>query len=95
MRDLELKVQELSQNLEEMRQFYATMNQWFQPTLNGMEERIRERLQVLEHGQDRINERMLQLVQRMHEMYGNITLIDLIKRSLKGYHSQSTYTQST
>lgn len=95
LRNLELKVQELSQNLAEMHEFYATMNQWFQPTLNGIEERIRERLQGLEHGQDRINERILQLVERMHELYGNITLIELIKRSLKGYRSQRTHTQST
>ena len=54
VRELELKVNGLSQDLEEVHQLQAALNQWFQPTLNGIEERMRKRLEALEHGQDKM-----------------------------------------
>lgn len=43
------------------------------------------RMGGLEQAQTMINQRMLQLVQKMHEVYDNISLVDLIKRSFKSY----------
>jgi len=89
LRNLEESVTALSRDSEEMHHLYETLNKWFQPTLNGIEARIEERLKALEDGQDRINKRMLQMVEKMHELFDNITLLELVKRSLKGYHKQS------
>jgi DNA repair exonuclease SbcCD ATPase subunit len=86
--ELEQNVNVLSQDLEKVNQLQSALNQWFQPTLNGIEGRLRERLETLEYGQNRINERMLQLVQKMHEIYANTTLFEIIKRSLFHRHNQ-------
>ncbi len=83
--ELELKVNSLSQDLEKAYQFQATLGP-LQPALNGIE----EKLEALEHAQNRTNERMLQLAQRMHEMYENTTLLEIIKRSLRNYQKQDT-----
>jgi len=88
--ELQLKADGLSQDLGEVQQLYTALNHWFQPTLNGLEQRMRKSLEDLEHGQNKINERMLQIVQRMHEMNENITLLEVVKRSLRGYKRQST-----
>lgn len=83
--ELELKVNSLSQDLEKVQQFHAALNS-LQPALNSIE----ERLEALGHTQDKISERMLQLVQRMHEMYENTGLLEIIKRSLKHYPGHDT-----
>ncbi len=88
--ELEQKVDNLSRDLEEVHQLQSALNQWFQPTLNGIEERVRERLEALEYGQNKINERMLQIVEKMHEMYENTTILELIKRSLRYYQRKGT-----
>jgi DNA repair exonuclease SbcCD ATPase subunit len=86
--ELEQNVSTLSRDLEKVNELQSALNQWFQPTINGIEGRLREKLEALEYGQNRINERMLQLVQKMHEMYANTTLMDIIKRSLIHHQSQ-------
>jgi len=83
--ELELKIDNLSQDLEKAQQFHAALGS-FRPTLNSIE----EKLEALEHAEDKINERMLQLVQRMHEMYENTGLLEIIKRSLKHYPRHDT-----
>ena len=83
--ELELKINSLNQDLDKAHQFDAVLGS-FQPTLSGIE----EKLEALEHTQDKINERMLQLVQRIHEMYENTGLLEVIKRSLKHYPKQDT-----
>jgi len=55
---LKLEVNSLSQDLDKAHQFDAVLES-FQPTLNGIE----EKLEALEHTQNKINERMLQLAQ--------------------------------
>ena len=48
------------------------------------------RMSGLEQAQTTINQRMLQLVQKMHEVYDNISLVDLIKRSFRSYPREDT-----
>ena len=83
--ELELKLNSLSHDLEKAIQFHSSL-EWLQPVLDGIE----RRLETLEHAQSKINERMLQLVQRMHEMYENTSLLEMIKRSLRHYQKQGT-----
>jgi len=83
--ELLLKVNGLSQDLDKANQFQATLGS-LQPALNEIE----QRLEALEHAQNKINERMLQVVERMHEMYENTGLLELIKRSLRHYQGQGT-----
>jgi len=83
--ELELKVNSLSQDLEKAQQFHAALES-FQPTLDSIE----EKLEALEYTQNKINERMLQLAQRMHEMYENTGLLEIFKRGLKHYPKQDT-----
>jgi chromosome segregation ATPase len=71
------KASSLSQELAQVRNLHIEL-QGLQPTLQNMT----ERLQTLEQGQTMINQRMLQIVQRMHEMYENTRLGEIIKRSL-------------
>ena len=83
--ELELKFNSLSQDLEKAVQFHTAL-EWLQPALNGIE----ERLEALEHAQNKINERMLQLAERVHEMYENTSLLEIIKRSLRHYRREGT-----
>lgn len=80
--ELELKVNSLNQDLDKAYQLQAGL----QPALSG----IGERLKALEHAQNNTNERMLQLAERVHEMYDNTGLLEIIKRSLKHYRRQGT-----
>jgi len=82
---LELKVNSLNQDLDKAHQFQATLGS-LQPALNEIE----QRLEALEHAQNKINERMLQIVERMHEMYENTGLLEIIKRSLRHSQGQGT-----
>ena len=83
--EIELKVNTLNQDLEKAHQFYAALGS-LQPVLDDIE----KKLGTLEHAQDKTNERMLQIVQRMNEMYENTGLLEVIKRSLKHYQRQDT-----
>ena len=83
--ELELKINNFSQDLEKAQQFHAVLGS-FWPTLNSIE----EKLEALGYAQDKINERMLQLVQRMYEVYENTGLLEVIKRSFKHYQKQDT-----
>ncbi len=83
--EMELKVNSLNQDLDKAHQFQATLGS-LQPALNEIE----QRLEALEHAQNKINERMLQVVERMHEMYENTGLLEIIKRSLRHSQGQGT-----
>ncbi len=83
--ELEVKVNTLSQDLDKAYQVHAALGV-LQPALDG----IQERLEALEHAHNKISERMLQLVQKMHEMNENASLLEIIKRSLRRYQDQST-----
>jgi hypothetical protein len=86
--ELEKKVGALSQDLEKVSQLHSSLNYWFQPTLSAIEQGLREKLETLEFGQNKINERMLQLVQKIHEVYEDTTLFDIIKHSFKHHQQQ-------
>jgi DNA repair exonuclease SbcCD ATPase subunit len=90
--ELEKNVSVLSQDLEKVNQLHSSLNYWFQPTLNGIEQRLVERLETLEHGQNKINERMLQLVEKIHDMYRDTTIFDIIKHSFKHHQEQGRQT---
>lgn len=81
--ELELKVNSLNQDLDKAQQFDAVIGS-LRPALNGIE----ERLEALEHDHNKINERMLQLAERVHDMYDNTGLLEIIKRSLRQYRRQ-------
>ena len=85
--ELELKINNLSEDLEKAKQFHTILGS-FQPTLNSIE----EKLEALDYAQNKINERMLQLAQKMHEMYENTGLLEIFKRSLRHYPKQDTQT---
>ena len=88
MAELEQKVNRLSQDLDKAYQFHTALLP-LQPALTAIE----ERLEALEQDQNKINERMLLIVQRMHEMheaYQNTSLMEIVKRSLHNYQRQGT-----
>ena len=93
IRDYTLTIEQLSQDLEKANQLHSALNQWFQPTLNGLEERVIKRLETLETGQNKINERLLQLAQKTFELFESITLSKLIRRSFEGNHKPSPQTE--
>jgi len=82
--ELESRTRSLGQDLEEVRQFHADL-QWIHPALDG----IRERLEALEHGQNKINQRMLQVVERIHYLYENPGILGIIKRAFGRYPNQA------
>ena len=51
---------------------------------------IKEKLESLELAQNKSNQRMIQIVQKMHEMYEGTSLLEVIKRSFRHYPKQST-----
>ncbi len=77
--ELEQTADSLKKELERIRQIHVDI-QWMYPAVNN----INSRLESLEQGQNTINQRMLQLVQRMHEMFDNLGLGTLLKRSFSG-----------
>ncbi len=83
--ELELQVNSLGQDLDKAQQF-QTVLELLQPALNDIE----ERLEALGYAQNKINERMLQLAERMHEMYEHTSLLEIIKRSLRQYRREGT-----
>jgi archaellum component FlaC len=86
--ELEQNIDILNQELEKLNQLHSTLSEWFQPALVEIEEKLRGKLEGLERGQNRINERMLQLVQKIHEMQESTTLLEIIKQSFKHHQKQ-------
>jgi DNA repair exonuclease SbcCD ATPase subunit len=82
--DLEKQIVMLSQELDQAKQFHTTL-EWLKPAMSNIE----ERLDALEAGQNKINQRMLQIVQKMHEINENTGFWEKIRRSLTGYQRQS------
>ena len=85
--ELERQFENVSQDLEKAVQFHAALG-WLEPKLGDIEERLKD----LEQGQNKVNERMLQLVQRVHELHESSTLLEVVKRSLKHWQGQSHQT---
>jgi len=79
--ELEQTANSLSQELEKIRQLHVEIN-GILPAINN----VNSRLETLERGQNTINQRMLQLVEKMHEMFENISLWTLFKHSISGAH---------
>lgn len=84
MEEMELKLADLSQELEKAVQFHAGL-EWLQPKLNAIAERIKN----LEHSQSTINERMLQTIRVMAEKYEDVKLWEAFKRSLRQHLKES------
>lgn len=82
--ELEQRLSVLKQELEKAKQFQTTL-EWLKPSLSKLE----ERLDALEEGQNKTNQRMLQIVQKMHEINENTGIWDRIRRNLFGYQRQS------
>ncbi|MFC1905483.1 zinc-ribbon domain containing protein [Chloroflexota bacterium] len=75
--ELNQEIQNVSQELEKARQFHSDLR-WIHPSID----KLQERLDTLERGQNSINQRMLQLVEKMHELYSNPPgILETIKRS--------------
>ena len=86
--ELEQNINMLNNELEKVNKLHSTLSKWFRPALGEIEEKLGDRLEGLERGQNRINERMLQLAQRVHEMHENTTLLDIIKQSFRHHQKQ-------
>jgi DNA repair exonuclease SbcCD ATPase subunit len=83
--ELENQIRSVSEELRKVNQFQADL-QWVHPSIDE----INKRLQSLESGQEKINNRMLQLVERMHELYNNSGMFETFKRAFKGNISERT-----
>jgi len=77
--EMNMRISSLTEDLEKVQQFHSAVGWWLQPVLDE----IKERLYSVEQSQNKTNERMLQLVERMHELYGNAGLMEIFKRGLK------------
>ena len=84
--ELKQEINSLSQDLDKAYQFQTVLG-----PLQGTLSNIEEKLESLEQTQTKIKDRMLQLVEKLHEMYDNTSLLDIIKRSLKNYQRQSAW----
>ena len=83
MGELEENISVLSKKLENVNNLHTSLSEWFRPVMAEMEAELNKRLESLETGQTRINERMLQLAERIHEMSEKTTLLDIIKQTFK------------
>ena len=81
--ELEENISVLSKKLENVNNLHTSLSEWFRPVMAEMEATLNKRLESLETGQTRINERMLQLAERIHEMSEKTTLLDIIKQTFK------------
>jgi hypothetical protein len=81
--ELEENISVLSEKLENVSNLHTSLSEWFRPVLADVEAKLGKRLENLELGQSRINERMLQLAEKIHEMREKTTLLDIIKQSFK------------
>jgi hypothetical protein len=78
--ELEKKLRNVSQELEKIRQFHTDL-QWIYPAVDGLQ----KRLEVLEYGQNGINQRILHLAETIHELYENINILEIIKHTFRHY----------
>ncbi|MDD5509631.1 MAG: zinc-ribbon domain containing protein [Dehalococcoidales bacterium] len=83
--DLDLKVSNLSQDLEKAKEAYVASG-WIKPLLQSIE----ERLKALESTQCESNQRIFEIIHTMQKRYENTGLFDIIKRSLIPYRGQGT-----
>jgi hypothetical protein len=81
--ELEANISVISKKLENANKLHASLSEWFKPVLADVEAKLDKRLESLELGQTRINERMLQLAEKIHEMREKTTLMDIIKQSFR------------
>lgn len=81
--ELEEKISVLTKKLENISNLHNSLSEWFRPILADVEAELGKRLESLELGQTRINERMLQLAEKIHEMREKTTLFDIIKQTFK------------
>lgn len=73
--ELDKERHNISQELESVRQFHGDL-QWIHPAMD----RLQERLDSLEYGQNKINQRMVQIVEKMQEIYNRRGFLESIKR---------------
>ena len=93
VKDLENKVKALTEETEKISQLYSTLDEWFKPTMNDMENRLIQRLEVLKQRQHEIQQTMLQItkvMQDLQETQKNITLLEVLKNSFRGYQRRNT-----
>jgi chromosome segregation ATPase len=83
VRSIGQELETMNQELERVHQFHSDL-QWIHPSLDG----IQAQLEALEHGQNKINQRMLQLVEKIHEVNQNTGILEIIKRSFRRYGNQ-------
>ena len=83
--ELELKVSNLSQDLEKAQEFYIASG-WLKPLLKSVE----DRLKAMENTQHESDQRMFEVIHAMQERYENTGLLEIIKRSLIPYRGQGT-----
>ena len=81
--ELELKVSNLSQDLEKAQEFYIASG-WLKPLLKSVE----DRLKAMENTQRESNQRMFEVIHAMQERYEDTSLLDIIKRNLIPYRGQ-------
>jgi len=81
--ELELKVNNLTQDLEKAQEFYIASG-WLKPLLKSVE----ERLKALERTQRESDQRMFEVIHAIQERYEDTSLLDIIKRSLMPYRRQ-------
>ena len=84
--ELQQEIDSLSQDLDKAYQFHTALG-----PLQEMLNNIGARMESVEQSQTKIKERMIQLAEKMHEMYDHTSLLELIKRSLKNYQRQSAW----
>ena len=86
--ELEQNISTLNYDLEKVNQLQATLSEWFEPILSEIEKKLEDRFERLERGQNKINERMLQLAEKIHEMQERTTLLEIIKQSFRHHQKQ-------
>ena len=84
--ELVKEVNNLNNELKEMSQLHAALNQWFQPSLNSLEKKMEESIGSLEQRQNTLSERLSQVAHRLQEIregLQSISLFELIRRCLR------------
>lgn len=81
--DLERKVGDFDFDSRAIRQLSTSM-----ASLHKTMQDFEARMSGMEQSQTTINQRMLQLVHKMHEFYEGISLTELIKRSFRSYQRE-------
>ena len=76
--ELEKKLRNISGELEKVRQFHTDL-QGIQPALNG----IKSKLDDVEREQYKINQRMLQMMEKIHQYHESTSMMEIIKRSFR------------